>query len=164
MIIAITKTANGRLLTDTGEQEMNVDASAAPLYYMKDIEEGKGDFVLIDITFGIEGGKLDDPAFFSGLGVPLVNGIDIVLRKRGTDEYLSVSPTIRTNRDINIYIPDSNVVNYETKTHDVIRAVFADNIDYSVSASMFSQIGFRINDDLSGLIWMRSFLRGFYKN
>lgn len=147
---------------DINDLDMNVDGSVTPVFFVSLLEYAETDFILLSVTFGYEGGKIEEPGHFSGLGDPLLNGIEIGVIDSGY--YSPILPLIKTNRDVNIFIPASNIINYETKGHDLVRAEFSAEFEIAYSAKLIQGFYFKIQDDLTEMEWMQSSLRGFYKN
>lgn len=141
--------------------DMNVNGATTPSRFIAEIPSRGREFVLVNMSFGIVGGRMDNPANFSGLAAPLTNGIQIGFYYKGTEQPIILP--LKTNADINIRTI-SEIVDYETNTQDVIRAELFGYYNVVFNDEYLEYLYFQIDDDLTGLALFQGYVRGYYQN
>ena len=163
MKIAAENIYNERLrrIGTADDYRMNVDGSSIPVYFIAKLTNETGEFNIHDLTFAIMGGKLNNPLNFSGKAIPIANGIEIGLfDKKG--HYDIIFPSLKNNIEINLFSSSSNIIDYETRTKEVLRAQFFEKHEIIISTNHYRGIYIKIQDDLSDLSWFEAVLNGNY--
>lgn len=140
--------------------EMAVNGSITPVEFEWTPDPTRVDFVIANINLVFWGGVINNPDEFSSLP-RLANGIELNFDTPAGEGTLL--PPITRNFDVNVYTSDSKLFDYSGANSTVVYGQFTTDYNLRFSTTDVQRIFFRINDNLTGLTSMQSYIRGYYK-